>query len=156
MFKNKMPYVWGVFMGLVVVFAFATARPVGTATVYEKVTGHILQFFSPEYVRATEHYFASAKPVAEWETMFVIGLFLAGLIARYLLGGRAQHNYIPQMWEQRFGASRVRRYTTSFVGGVLLLIGARLANGCTSGHFISGGSELALSEYIFVIAMFAS
>ena len=156
MFKNKMPYIWGVLMGLVVVFAFATARPVGTATVYEKVTGHILQFFSPEYVRTTEHYFASAAPVAEWETMFVIGLFLAGLIARYLLGGRAQQNYIPQMWAQRFGTSRVRRYAASFVAGVLLLFGARLANGCTSGNFISGGSQLALSAYIFGIGMFAS
>lgn len=156
MFKDKKPYVWGVFMGLVVVFAFASARPVGTATVYEKVAGHILQFFSPEYVRSTEHYYAYAPPVAEWETMFVIGLFVAGLIARHFLGGRAQHDYIPEMWAERFGPNRVKRYATSFFAGALLLFGARLANGCTSGNFISGGSQLALSAYIFGIGMFAS
>lgn len=156
MFTNKRPYIWGVVLGLAVIFAFATARPVGTATVYEKVAGHILQFFSPEYVRATEHYFSHAAPVAEWETMFVIGLFIAGLIARFKLKGKVSDRYIPLLWEERFGSSRRLRYTVSFIGGVLILFGARLANGCTSGNFISGGSQLALSGYLFGIGMFAS
>jgi uncharacterized membrane protein YedE/YeeE len=31
----------------------------------------------------------------------------------------------------------------------MLIIGARLAGGCTSGHFLSGMSQLAISSMIF-------
>jgi uncharacterized membrane protein YedE/YeeE len=44
----------------------------------------------------------------------------------------------------------------SFLGGVLLLYGARMAGGCTSGHGISGGLQLAVSSYLFMAAMFAA
>ena len=37
-----------------------------------------------------------------------------------------------------------------------MLFGARMAGGCTSGHGISGGLQLAVSSWAFFIAMFAS
>ena len=37
-----------------------------------------------------------------------------------------------------------------------MLFGARMAGGCTSGHGISGGLQLALSSWTFFFAMFAS
>ena len=39
---------------------------------------------------------------------------------------------------------------------VILIFGARMADGCTSGHAISGGLQLALSSWTFILAMFAS
>jgi uncharacterized membrane protein YedE/YeeE len=42
------------------------------------------------------------------------------------------------------------------VGGFLALFGARLADGCTSGHGISGCLQLAVSGWFFFIVMFAS
>ena len=39
-------------------------------------------------------------------------------------------------------------------GGVLLTFGSRLAGGCTSGHGISGMSQLSISSIITVAAMF--
>ena len=44
----------------------------------------------------------------------------------------------------------------AFTGGLLLLFGARLAGGCTSGHVISGISQLTVGSFIFGIAIFAS
>ncbi|KAH7410598.1 hypothetical protein BKA64DRAFT_358074 [Cadophora sp. MPI-SDFR-AT-0126] len=41
------------------------------------------------------------------------------------------------------------------VGGVLLTFGSRLAGGCTSGHGISGMSQLSISSIITVAAMFS-
>jgi uncharacterized membrane protein YedE/YeeE len=35
------------------------------------------------------------------------------------------------------------------VGGFYLIFGARLAGGCTSGHILSGGMQLALSSLLF-------
>ncbi|MFT7288910.1 MAG: putative membrane protein YedE/YeeE [Halieaceae bacterium] len=61
---------------------------------------------------------------------------------------------MPELWRSAFGPSRAKRYLASFVGGVLLLFGARLAGGCTSGHMISGISQLALSSFIFGVVTF--
>lgn len=58
---------------------------------------------------------------------------------------------MPELWKATFGPSQTTRYVASFFGGVLLLFGARLAGDCTSGHLISGISQLALSSFIFGI-----
>jgi uncharacterized membrane protein YedE/YeeE len=42
----------------------------------------------------------------------------------------------------------------SVVGGVMLLFGSRLAGGCTSGHGISGMSQLSVASLVTVAAMF--
>ena len=42
-----------------------------------------------------------------------------------------------------------------FCGGFLMLFGARLAGGCTSGHGISGMTLLNLESVVAVPAMFA-
>jgi hypothetical protein len=42
------------------------------------------------------------------------------------------------------------------VGGIVVLWGARLAGGCTSGHMMSGGMQTAVSGYLFMAAAFAT
>ena len=49
-----------------------------------------------------------------------------------------------------------RRYLNAFAGGVLILFGARLAGGCTSGHIISGITQLSLSGMVFGAGVFAT
>lgn len=41
-----------------------------------------------------------------------------------------------------------------FIGGFLLLFGARMADGCTSGHMFSGIMQGSVSGYIFAAAVF--
>ena len=43
----------------------------------------------------------------------------------------------------------------SFIGGLLLLFGARMAGGCTSGHMMSGIIQGSVSGYIFAAVVFA-
>ena len=47
------------------------------------------------------------------------------------------------------------RYLAVFLGGALVLFGARLAGGCTSGHMMSGMMQTSVSGYLFAIAAFA-
>lgn len=63
---------------------------------------------------------------------------------------------MPAMWTSMFGTSRNKRFAWAFFGGVLLLFGARLAGGCTSGHMISGISQLAMSSFLFGVCTFGS
>ena len=90
--------------------------------------------------------------------MLVFGMIVGGGITARVLRSRepeADRGSMPALWQNAFGPSRIKRYLASFAGGVLLLFGARLAGGCTSGHMISGISQLALSSFIFGVVTFS-
>ena len=61
---------------------------------------------------------------------------------------------VPPLWKARFGGSSAKRLAAAFLGGAVMMFGARLAQGCTSGHGISGSLQLAASSWLFVIVMF--
>jgi hypothetical protein len=63
---------------------------------------------------------------------------------------------IPAVWRERFGGSVPKRLVAAFVGGVVIIYGARLADGCTSGHGISGSLQLAVSSWTFFLVLFAA
>jgi uncharacterized membrane protein YedE/YeeE len=48
-----------------------------------------------------------------------------------------------------------RRALAALIGGMVMLLGARLAGGCTSGHGISGALQLALSSWVFALTFFS-
>lgn len=48
-----------------------------------------------------------------------------------------------------------RKYLPAFLGGFIILFGARMADGCTSGHMMSGMMQGSVSGYIFAAAAFA-
>jgi hypothetical protein len=37
--------------------------------------------------------------------------------------------FVPVMWNERFGGSRGKRWVFAFAGGVILMFGARMADG---------------------------
>ena len=49
-----------------------------------------------------------------------------------------------------------RRYAMAALGGFIMVFGARIADGCTSGHGVSGIAQLASGSFIAVTAMFAA
>ena len=63
--------------------------------------------------------------------------------------------YSP-IWRRVIGTrASALRFPMAFVGGFLMLLGARIADGCTSGHGISGIAQLSIGSFIAVAAMFA-
>lgn len=51
--------------------------------------------------------------------------------------------------------SFLQKYLPFFIGGFLLLFGARWAGGCTSGHMMSGMMQSSVSGYVFAGVVFA-
>ena len=95
-----------------------------------------------------------AKP-GEWELWFLVGAFLAGLF--FSLSQRTfRITSVPDLWARYYGFNPVKRFVWAFIGGFLLLFGARMAGGCTSGHVISGGMQLAISSLLFAVVVFAA
>ena len=64
--------------------------------------------------------------------------------------------FVPDVWRQELGGSVWKRFAYAFLGGAIIMYGARLAGGCTSGHGISGGLQLAVSSWLFLGVMFAT
>ncbi|MCK5815768.1 MAG: YeeE/YedE family protein, partial [Flavobacteriaceae bacterium] len=57
-------------------------------------------------------------------------------------------------WERFKGNSKPKRIIWSLLGGFILIFGARMAGGCTSGHIISGGMQVAISSMVFAVFTF--
>ncbi len=82
---------------------------------------------------------------------------LGGFISMRLRGGLdAVERSVPALWRANFGEGQALRYGAAFLGGFIVLYGARLAGGCTSGHMMSGMMQTALSGYIFAAGAFAA
>jgi len=62
---------------------------------------------------------------------------------------------IHDRWRTYKGTSALKRILWAFTGGFLVIFGARMAGGCTSGHIISGGMQLAFSSLLFGVFVFA-
>lgn len=148
------PYAVGGGIGVLSWFAFATVdRGLGITTAFEyaaALTGRVL---SPTE-GASNSYFASHAPTIGWEWMVVLGVVLGSLLSSSLSGDR-QHATVPAMWRRRFGDSVFVRMLAAFAGGAVMMLGARLARGCTSGHGITGTMQLAVSSWSFIIVAFA-
>ena len=158
--KSWSPYLVGAAIGVLSWFAFASAdRPLGitgafedTASLTEKAVVPSLEQTNPYYAEKAER---GDSPKIGWEWMLVVGVFVGATLSAVLSGDRTSTS-VPPMWEERFGGSRTKRFAAAFAGGLVMMVGARLAQGCTSGHGISGTLQLAVSSWIFVPVMFAA
>lgn len=154
------PYVVGVGIGLLSWFAFATAnRPLGVSTAFEHSAALVERAAVPG-VEQTNGYFAAKSdegkpPKVGWEWMLVFGVFIGALLSSRLSGDRTRET-VPALWRWRFGGSSAVRLAAAFVAGAVMMFGARLAGGCTSGHGISGNLQFALSSLVFTAAFAAA
>ena len=156
------PYVVGVGIGALSWVTFLTMdKALGTSSSFVHAAGLLIGTVAPGHVTgpAANAYFvkevSEKTPMFDWQFFLVIGVFLGALVSSRLSGDRAPEK-VPGLWAWRFGASPAVRYAAAFAFGAIMLFGARLAGGCTSGHGISGGLQFALSSWVFFVTFFAS
>ena len=153
----KAPLPWwaaGLILGLVQVMAVALAGPLGVSTQFVVADAKAINQISPEYA-STHPLIGSDKYLKFGDGWYldvglIIGAFAAALITRRFKP--TQHTI---WWQLNQGNSVTKRFITGFLGGILILVGARFAHGCTSGQFASGWAQLSLSVAPFTVAMFA-
>ncbi|MEW2911695.1 YeeE/YedE thiosulfate transporter family protein [Leisingera sp. JC11] len=170
-----MPLNWkagGLLLGLVFFLAVLLVKPIGVSTQFVILDGIIADAVNPQLVTETSEgatstnaYLAKsdgkyAKSIANplnYSFVFVLAMALGGLISARLRGGiTGAERSLPALWRANFGDSPAKRYAAAFLGGFIVLYGARLAGGCTSGHMMSGMMQTALSGYIFAAGAFAA
>ena len=143
---------WGGMIGLVQIFAIATVQPLGVSTAYPQLVGYLVDKIAPSFAES-QPYLQKIGAKIGWEVMLIIGIALGALLSRVLPGGdrTAAACELPNAFRASWA-----RGLAAFVGGFLILFGARLAGGCTSGHMLSGIAQLALSGFLFGAAAFAT
>jgi len=167
--------VGGVMLGLSFFLAVALIKPIGVSTQFVIADGIMAAAVNPSLVQKDEQaksgYSSTnaylnksggkyAKAVANplnYSFVFVLSMFLGGLIGRLFTKNKQNNPVVRQMpvaHSRRFGNNAMLRYTLSFMGGVIVLWGARLAGGCTSGHMMSGIMQTSVSGYLFAVATF--
>jgi uncharacterized membrane protein YedE/YeeE len=154
--KAWSPYVAGVAIGLLQIPAFLMIETaLGTSSSYVTVGAAIASWIDPSLLRidyVAKHIAANAKNL--WQVAMVAGIAIGALVSMKMSGARRQP--ISPIWTRALGSpSPALRYAVAFGAGFLMLLGARIADGCTSGHGLSGLAQLSVGSTIAVAAMFA-
>lgn len=118
-------------------------RPIGASTSYPYAGDLVCGL-------TQNHYFTAIQKPGNWELIFLAGAFLSGLIVS-LLRKEFKLQLIHKGWAKTEGRLPLKRIIWAFVGGFILLFGARMAGGCTSGHILSGGMQIAASSLLFAV-----
>jgi len=147
------PYLAGSLAGLLLVFSvWVSGKFFGSSTTFVRSAGMLEKIFTPERV-ARMDYFIKEAPIIDWQWMFIAGILIGSLIASKA-SGTFQLKLLPDMWQDRFGTGVLKRALVAFAGGAIAMLGARLADGCPSGHGLSGAAQLAISGFIALACFF--
>lgn len=148
------PYIAGAGLGLTLLATFVVVGwGLGASSAFSLLTGVGLGKLSPEYAKSLEYfsqYLNVHAPLKDWVLFEIGGLFLGALLSS-VIGGNFR-----LMFDKSESMKSRMRVLTAFGGGILIGFASRLARGCTSGVALSGGAQLAIAGWIFVIAMFIS
>jgi len=165
----------GILLGAVFFAAVLLVKPIGVSTQFVIFDGIVWDAVNPDVVVSSETAksgYASpnaylnksggsyAKNVANplnYSFVFVVAMIVGAGISALLRGGvPAEERQMPAVWRESFGDAPWKRYLATFLAGFVVLYGARLAGGCTSGHMMSGMMQTAVSGYIFAAGAFAA
>jgi hypothetical protein len=162
----------GLALGAVFFLAVLLVKPIGVSTQFVILDGIVGDWFHPEWVTETADGFTSSNAYLaksggkyaeaaahpfNYGFIFVLAMMAGSALSSLLSGGLSRgERSMPEIWRNRFGGGSSKRYLATFVGGFIVLYGARLAGGCTSGHMMSGMMQTSLSGYLFAAGTFAA
>jgi uncharacterized membrane protein YedE/YeeE len=150
--EQSKDYKWffaGVGMAVLSVFVFLTSltdRIIGASTSYPYIADVITGTTQNDA-------FEKIKNPGHWEMIFLLGAFISAVVISNLKK-EFKFTIIHSNWGKYKGKSIAKRLIWSFIGGFILIFGARMAGGCTSGHIISGGMQLSVSSLVFAVFVF--
>jgi hypothetical protein len=155
------PYLAGALLGiLAIVSVYATTQwmgktnYLGASTTFVRAAGLLERIVLPERVAANE-YFIKEKVRVDWQFMLVIGIFFGALISSKI-DRSFKVESVPPIWQERFGPSIGKRAAGAFLGGIVAMMGARMADGCPSGHGLSGMMQMSVSAFIALVMFFGT
>lgn len=136
-----------ILMATLLLFTFSVVgadRPIGASTYVPYFAGILFNLDPEKYA-----YLKEIDAAGSWEGVMLLGALVGGFFTSVFVTKTFRISVVPSGWKKYKNDSAASRLLWSFFAGFLMIIGARLAGGCTSGHFLSGMSQLAVSAMIF-------
>lgn len=163
----------GLALGLVFFLAVLLVKPIGVSTQFVILDGILWNAVDDTVITQTEDgkytspnaylaksngkYAKNAANPLNYSFVFVIAMMIGAFASSAMRKGvTGEERHVPSLWRANFGPSRMKRYVVTFLAGFVVIYGARLAGGCTSGHMMSGMMQTSLSGYIFAAGAFAA
>ena len=148
--RSSSPYLIGAAIGLLNIGAFAAFRKgIGVSGAFESGAALAARQVAPGALHVNDFVKARQQaPKFDWESWLVVGTVLGGMLA-----ARAERRVCAEPSDQG-NEQPTRSPVASVAGGALLMYGARMAEGCTSGHALSGTAQGAASSWVFTPLMF--
>ena len=174
---NKNNWIKGaLILGFSFFLAIFLVKPIGVSTQFSVVTGMIHSAIDKDVIvedssretgyRSTNEYYdksdgklaKSIENPINYDFVFVLAIPVGGYLGYSILKNKRRNDdtIISSCSVTEDNRGFVRKYAPSFLGGFLLLFGARMADGCTSGHMMSGMMQGSVSGYVFAAAVFAT
>ncbi|KAG2172982.1 hypothetical protein INT44_004723 [Umbelopsis vinacea] len=113
-----------------------TSSPLGVSNAYQQLGSYLCRAIGFEDV--------PRPPFPPKSILFALGILIGSAVSGPLLPKLANAGVVP--------ISNIQ----AMIGGFILVLGARIAGGCTSGHGISGLSAMSFSSLITTAAMFGA
>jgi hypothetical protein len=147
------PYVGGALLGFLLFLTFfITGGGLGASGGLTHVQVAVLDVFAPAHVDRVGYMAELAggtkNPLNNSTVFMILGTVLGGALSGWLNGRfKLEIRKGPHI-------SNGLRLFLAFIGGFIMVYGARLARGCTSGQALSGGAVLAAGSWVFMFAVF--
>lgn len=155
---RKAPLNWllaGVLLGLVQIAAIGLKGPLGVSTQFVVVDSIAITRAAPDYAHGHPLISTDKYQKLGYGFWLDVGL-VAGALVAAIASRRWRVSTAPVWWYANRGRATGARFLTCFIAGFLILMGARLAHGCTSGQFMSGWAQLSISAIPFTVALFGA
>ena len=140
------PYAAGVLLGLVLTLSYLIlGTGLGASSAGARLGAVLLRPFGN-----ANGYFASLGeyPLHYYLVAMFLGIFLGGAFSAWV-----SHRWEGTL-ERGQKASQLTRILFSFLGGILVGWGSRVAGGCTSGQALSGGALMLTGSLLFMGCVF--
>ncbi len=155
------PWRVALFIGCLNFFFYAlTGAPMGVTTGYAKMAAFIESLVIPAHVGTLRYFQEDTVSLHFGETMLAGGaapvMDLIGYTELPLIGGIFIGSLCSVLIYREFriyGLPPRRQIVSSFVGGLLLALGARFASGCNVKFFLGGLPLLSLQSFFFILAV---
>ncbi len=138
----------GALAGLVILAATAQGQYLGISGGFASLVA---------YAGSAVGYSLNSVPVLDdttaWRAALIIGIFL-GAAASAALSGTFRNVPVTPLWESAFPSGVKSRAAAVFVGGFLIIFGALIGGGCTTGAFMAGFPTLSIGSFAMGMTFF--
>ena len=160
--KYLNPYIGGILLGLVLIFAnYVSGRGLGASGALKSTIVAATKTVAPEHYKSGAFYKAYQKkkesfdkgdqsPLKDWLVFEMLGVLVGGFLSGAVAGRlKLKVEHSPRITSRR-------RLLFALGGGILFGFGSQLGRGCTSGSALSGMAVLSLGGFITMAAIFGT